>query len=130
MLQLARAQHEVSVVADQLGCPTFADDLASAIMSVAASTKSAGVYHCVGGGETNWARFAEEIFAQSKTLGGPYARVKQISASEYQRPAPRPTNSRLDCRKLANDYGVHMRDWREALRACLSKIAADGWRVG
>lgn len=129
MLRLAKAQDEVPVVADQHGCPTFASDLASAILAVATTPGDAGVYHCVGDGETNWADFAEEIFAQASALGGPSARVRRISSSEYPRRARRPANSRLDCGKLANDYGVRMRDWREALRACLDKIAADGWRV-
>ncbi|MBC7768801.1 MAG: dTDP-4-dehydrorhamnose reductase [Phycisphaerales bacterium] len=129
MLRLAKTRDVISVVADQHGCPTFADDLADAALAIAASPKHAGVYHCAGAGETTWARFAEEIFAQSRARGGPAAEVKPITSAEFPTRAKRPGNSRLDCDKLAREYGVVMRPWREALGACLDDIAAAGWRL-
>lgn len=129
MLRLAKSRNEINVVADQLGCPTFADDLADALLTIASDPAHTGVYHCAGAGETNWAVFATEIFAQSRARGGPHAVVKSIATSDYPTRARRPANSRLDCRKLTNDYGVRMRDWRDALAACMDEIAAGGWRV-
>lgn len=129
MLRVAKSRPEVGVVADQRGCPTFADDLADAVLAVAARPERVGIYHCAGAGEISWAGFAEEIFAQSARRGGPSASVKHIGTSDYPTRAKRPANSRLDCAKLAADYGVVMRPWRDALGACLDQIAADGWRV-
>jgi len=129
MLRLASTHDELGVVADQRGCPTFADDLADAALSVALKPESFGVYHCAGAGETTWADFAEEIFSHSRARGGPGAAVRKITTAEFPTRAKRPANSRLDCTKLARDYGVVMRPWREALSACMDEIAAGGWRV-
>lgn len=129
MLRLAKTRDEISVVGDQRGCPTFSEDLADAALTIAAEPKAFGVYHCVGGGETTWAGFAEEIFALSGARGGPTATVKHISTAEFPTRAKRPANSRLDCSKLENDYGVRMRPWRDALAACIDKIAHNGWSV-
>lgn len=129
MLRLAKTRDAINVVADQRGCPTFASDLADAALAIAAAPKHAGIYHCAGAGETSWAEFAAEIFAQSKARGGPSAVVTPIASADYPTRARRPANSRLDCAKLTRDYGVTMRPWREALSACLDDIAASGWRV-
>jgi dTDP-4-dehydrorhamnose reductase len=129
MLRLAKTRDEVSVVADQRGCPTFADDLADAALTIAARPEHFGLYHCAGAGETSWAAFAEEVFAQSRARGGPAAAVRPISAADYPTRAKRPSDSRLDCAKLARDYGVRLRPWREALSACMNEIAEGGWSV-
>ncbi|MBL8536986.1 MAG: dTDP-4-dehydrorhamnose reductase [Hyphomonadaceae bacterium] len=129
MLRLARNREEVGVVADQQGCPTFAQDLADAAFAVSAQGGPLGVYHCVGGGAATWADFAGEIFTQSRARGGPSARVRPIATAEFPTPAKRPANSRLDCGKLARVYGVRLRPWRVALGECLNEIAYAGWRV-
>lgn len=128
MLRLAKTRSQVNVVADQRGCPTFADDLADALLTITAKD-GAGLYHAVGAGDVSWAEFAQEIFAQSAALRGPSAQVSPIPGSEYPTAARRPANSRLDCSKVARDYGVCLRPWREALAQCLNEIAAGGWRV-
>lgn len=130
MLNLARTRPVIDVVADQIGCPTYADDLAKALLAIAErGAVHPGIYHCAGAGEATWAQFAEAIFALSAARGGPSARVRPIPASAYPKPAPRPANSRLDCSKLARDYDVRLRSWQEALADCLDAIAAAGWRV-
>jgi dTDP-4-dehydrorhamnose reductase len=129
MLRLAKRRDEVSVVADQQGCPTLADDLADAALDIAQKPHRFGLYHCAGGGETNWAEFARDIFTQSHARGGPHAGVRPITTAEFPTRAKRPANSRLDCAKLAADYGVVLRPWREALSACMDEIAQGGWRV-
>lgn len=129
MLRLAETRDEVSVVNDQHGRPTFADDLADAILSVAEGPHRYGVYHCTAAGEATWAEFAREVFALSRARGGPFANVRPIASSAYPTPAARPANSRLLCDKLAADYGVGIRSWREGLTACIDQIAATGWSV-
>lgn len=129
MLRLAKTRDEINVVADQRGCPTFACDLASAALDIAARPIAFGVFHCAGSGETTWAAFAEEIFRLSAARGGPSAAVRPITAAEFPTRAKRPQNSRLDCSKLENEYGVRMRHWRDALAECIDEIAANGWSV-
>lgn len=129
MLRLARTKREVSVVADQRGCPTFADDLADALLTLAQAQVSGGIYHCAGAGDTTWAGFAEAIFGAAGEAGGPSALVSPIATCDYPTPAKRPANSRLDCTKLWMDHGISMRPWTESLKQCVSEIAAGGWSV-
>jgi dTDP-4-dehydrorhamnose reductase len=129
MLRLAKTRNQIDVVADQRGCPTSASDLAAALLTIAQSPTTPGVFHCAGAGEATWAEFAREIFAQSKARGGPHAEVRPIAASEYPTRARRPANSRLSCDKLVAAYGVRMRPWRDALSACMDEITIGGWRV-
>lgn len=126
MLRLATTRDEVPVVADQVGCPTYAGDLADVLLAIA-QAPTPGVYHCAGAGETSWAGFAQAIFEEAGARAGPIAAVKAISTAEYPTRAKRPANSRLDCAKLERVYGVRMRPWREALAACMDEIAGTGW---
>ncbi|PZO55609.1 MAG: dTDP-4-dehydrorhamnose reductase [Alphaproteobacteria bacterium] len=130
MLRLASTRDEISVVADQHGAPTYADDLANAALTIAAKPTAFGIYHCAGQGETVWADFAAAIFAGAAIRGGPSAAVKRITTADYPTRARRPANSRLNCDKLAADYGVRLRLWPDALSDCLDEIAASGWSVG
>lgn len=130
MLRLARTRDQISVVRDQVGCPTYADDLADSLLAIVRQNADrAGLYHCTGSGETSWAGFAEEVFRLSRARGGPSARVLPIPTIEYPTPARRPANSRLDCAKLAAHYDVRMRSWQDALTDCIDAIVEDGWRV-
>jgi dTDP-4-dehydrorhamnose reductase len=133
MLRLAKTRREVGVVADQVGCPTFADDLAGALLVVARTLEegrpSANLYHCAGAGETTWAGFAQAVFAEADRLGGPVASVSPLPSSSYPTLAKRPANSRLDCTRLWSDHGVSMQPWADSLKQCVEEIAADGWSV-
>lgn len=122
MLRLAESSDRVRVVADQHGCPTYADDLADAILDLSRTPRH-GIYHCAGDGVTTWADFAEEIFRLSRDRGGPYATVDRIPSAEFLVRAARPSNSSLDCGKLEIDYGVRLRNWRDALAECMDEIA-------
>ena len=119
MLRLAATREEVGVVADQLGNPTSALDIADAVLAMAANLVARpreqalrGLFHMTGSGEASWADFATHIFAISGAHGGPVARVKAIATSDYPSPARRPANSRLDCSRLAQVHGVRLPDWR------------------
>ena len=114
MLGLARQRDEVRVVADQRGCPTHAADLAETLLALARRWPDpAGLtLHAAGRDETDWAAFAQSIFAASVAAGGPSARVVPITAEEYGAPAPRPRNSRLDCSLLRERFGLELPGWR------------------
>ena len=128
MLRLAETRDTVNVVADQLGCPTYAPDIASACIQVAqrlaeGAEGRGGVYHYAGAGETSWAGFAKAVFAGAGARGLPTAIVQEIPTSAYPTPARRPANSRLDCSKLTKAFGVEPTPWRDGLERCLDRLA-------
>jgi dTDP-4-dehydrorhamnose reductase len=129
MLRLAGDRDEVRVVADQIGNPTSALDVAAGIISVAKNlikhpqnNSLRGIFHMSGSGSASWADFATEIFAQSRLLDGPEAKVTPISTREYPTPAPRPANSQLDCSKLFSTHDVSLPDWRISTAKILREI--------
>lgn len=133
MLRLARQQPVLRVVDDQIGAPTFAEDAATAVLSVAhavarnAPQKAWSLFHMASAGETSWCGFAREIFVQSRLLGGPSAEVQPITTADYPTKAKRPENSRLDCAKLAAVYGIRLPDWRDGVMRCVRELAAANW---
>jgi dTDP-4-dehydrorhamnose reductase len=130
MLRLAGDRDEVSVVADQLGNPTSALDIADGILKVAGNLVAdpdptrRGVFHMTANGEASWADFAEAIFAASASNGGPTARVRRITTAEFPTAARRPQNSRLNCRRIAQVHGVSLPDWPDALKTVMMRLQA------
>jgi dTDP-4-dehydrorhamnose reductase len=128
MLRLAGDRDEIAVVADQLGNPSSALDIADGIIAVARNLAASsdsdrrGLFHMAGTGEATWAEFAEGIFAASKARGGPTANVRQIASADYPTVARRPANSRLDCGKLARVHGVQLPDWRNSVEQVIGKL--------
>ena len=129
MLRLAADRDEIGVVADQLGNPTSALEIADGVLSVAANLESdaslgRGIFHMAAAGEASWAEFAEAIFEVSGSAGGPTAVVKPLTSAEYPTPAKRPCNSRLDSSKLERVHGVRLPHWRRSLEPVVSRIVA------
>jgi len=128
MLRLAETRPELRVVADQWGAPTSALDIAGGVVTVARNLLARpepelrGVFHMVAQGETNWAGFAREIFAQSAARGGASATVVSIPSSEYPTPAARPLNSRLCIDKLARVHGLRLPPWRDGLARTMARL--------
>jgi len=130
MLRLAETREELGVVADQIGNPTSALDIADAVLTLARRLKDdpaaeTGIFHMSGSGEASWADLAEAIFGASAAHGGPTARVRRITTADYPTPAPRPANSRLDCRKLAEVHGLSLPDWRPSLAAVVARLTQE-----
>lgn len=128
MLRLAADRDEVGVVADQVGNPTSALDIADGIIQVVTNLVSdsslglRGVFHMTAQGEASWADFAGAIFAASAARGGPSARVRRISTADYPTPATRPVNSRLDCGLIAKVHGLALPDWRRSLEGVIDRL--------
>lgn len=128
MLSLAESREELSVVSEQVGCPTYSLDLADAIVAIGKNLltddcpKMRGVFHAAGQGSTSWARFAEEIFCQSSELSGPVARVNPIVGAQYLTSARRPENSQLDCSRLAKEHQIRLRPWQASVRDAVGVI--------
>lgn len=129
MLRLSENRDEINVVADQFGCPTSANDIAAAVVTIArklvedSSAPLRGVFHLSGSGETNWANFAKQIFAFSAETGGKSIAVNDITTAQYPTPARRPANSRLDCSKLEEVYGIKLPSWQTSTRAVVTALA-------
>lgn len=129
MLRLGENRDEINVVADQFGCPTSANDIAAAVVAIArklvedSSAHLRGVFHLSGSGETNWANFAKQIFAFSAKTGGKSIVVNDITTAQYPTPARRPANSRLDCSKLEEVYGIKLPSWQTSTRAVVTALA-------
>ena len=126
MLRLAETRDEVAVVADQTGNPTSALDIADALLAMArrmtVDSSPSGIFHMTASGDASWADLAEAVFAASAAHGGPSARVRRIATSEYPTPAPRPANSRLDCARLEQAYGIRLPEWRASVAAVVAGI--------
>jgi len=128
MLRLGETREEVGVVADQCGNPTYAPDIADAVLTIAArllrdpAPELRGVFHMTGEGEASWADFAEATFAAAERHGRAPVRVKRIATVDYPTPAKRPANSRLDAGKLLRAHGVALPQWRGSLDGCVARL--------
>ncbi|MGE3307759.1 MAG: dTDP-4-dehydrorhamnose reductase [Rhizobiaceae bacterium] len=137
MLRLARTRTELTVVADQIGSPTAALDIAQALLAMAGKAiaapddpKLSGVFHLTATGATSWAGLAEFVFAESARLGGPGAKVVPTTTAAYGARAPRPLNSRLGGTRLYDSTGIAMRDWREGAAATVARLLAEDRLIG
>ena len=113
MLRLGAERDEVSVVADQTGCPTYVGHLAAATEELL--ELPGGVWHVAADGQATWAELAEAIFAEA----GLACRVVPISTEELGRPAPRPAYSVL---RSEREGAPRLPHWREGLRECLARL--------
>jgi len=124
MLRLASQSLPVRVANDQVGCPTYAGDLAAALVTLAELAQigaaEAGVYHFAGDHAVTWFEFAQVVFAQAVELGvlAQAPSLKAISTAEYPTAAKRPAFSALDCSKV-NALGVASSDWQLGIRLSL-----------
>lgn len=123
MLRLGGGRDSLAVVADQIGGPTPADDIAVACLGMAEALaqdpSKRGIYHFSGAPETSWAEFAREIFAQAVLD----CQVEDIASEAYPTPAKRPLNSRLDCSSFEKVFGLPRPDWKVGLAAVLRDLA-------
>jgi dTDP-4-dehydrorhamnose reductase len=116
ILRLVQEKPSISVVGDQVGSPTYAADLAKVILHIiSAKNWHSGIYNYSNDGVISWWTFAQAI----AELSGFATPIQAIPTSEYPTPAKRPAWSVLDKSKIKADYGVEIRDWKEALKDCL-----------
>lgn len=120
MRRLATEKDSINVVSDQTGSPTYAKDLAEAIVQIIPQMNfnNRGIYHYANKGETSWYDFAREVMHQS----GLNCKVIPISTAEYSTKAVRPKYSVLDTGKIESVFGVKIPDWKDALGRCIDEI--------
>lgn len=124
MLRLGKERDEINVVYDQIGSPTYAGDLAQAILTIIeiAQNKShnfmPGIFHFSNEGALSWYDFANSIFE----ISGLNCKVNPILSKEFKMDAPRPFYSVMDKSKIKNTYGIKIPYWKESLIFCLEKF--------
>ena len=122
MLRLGKERDRLTIVADQIGAPTPARDIAAACLGIARQLAEdagkSGTYHLQGAPETSWADVARAIFAEANIT----CQVEDIPTTAYPTPAARPLNSRLDCASLEQTFGILQPDWRLGLRDILKDL--------
>jgi len=126
MQHLLPEREKLTVVADQIGAPTWAGTIAQSTRQLIERWREGkpgawGVYHLTASGETSWAGFAEAIGEALIKAGKPCATIEPIPSSAYPTPAARPLNSRLDCSRLQREWGVSQPAWHVALQECLAQ---------
>jgi dTDP-4-dehydrorhamnose reductase len=117
MVRLMAEREEIAVVQDQLGSPTYAADLAEAVISIIQSnTWLPGIYHYCNKGIISWFEFATAI----KELTGSQCKVNAINTTDFPTPAKRPAYSALCTQKIENIFGLSIPAWRNSLQKCLN----------
>lgn len=126
MLRLGAERDELSIVGDQIGCPTYAQDIARSIVEIVPQLNSReynGIYHYCGDQPCSWYDFANAIFDQAMTNNSKIPSiVNSIETSAYPTPAKRPAFSVLNCSKIENDFGVHASNWHDGIEQVISKL--------
>lgn len=122
MLRLADIHDSLSIVGDQFGGPTYAGDIASALITIADAIAMQeqveyGVYHYSGLSHVSWYEFADTIFdiAVNESVISNKPNLASITTQEYPTPAKRPANSMLDTAKITQHFGIEASDWKQAL---------------
>ncbi len=132
MLRIGKEHETLRVVADQWGCPTYAADLAEAILAVSSQVLNGakdcwGTYHYCGQGSTTWYGFAEEIFNIANTqISLKVRKVEPVTTDDYPTPTRRPANSVLDCSRIQEIFGIKTRPWKESLSEMLKIVFSQG----
>jgi len=122
MLRLSDTRDALTVVADQIGGPTPARDIAAACLQIAeqliADPSKSGTYHYSGAPDVSWADFARAIFDQARRA----VTVTPIPTTDYPTPAKRPLNSRMDCGATQQVFGIARPNWRNGLNMILQEL--------
>ena len=122
MLRLSDTRGALNIVADQIGGPTPARDIAAACLQMAeqliADLSKSGTYHFSGAPDVSWADFARAIFEQA----GKAVTVTPIPTTDYPTPAKRPLNSGMDCSAIEQVFGIARPNWRDGLHVILKDL--------
>lgn len=125
MRRLGAERDSINIVADQIGGPTPAADIANACLTIARRMSEpsppSGIYHFSGAPDVSWADFAREIFNQSDID----CAVSDIPSTDFPTPAKRPLNSRMNCDTTLRDFGIKRPDWRKGLEKILTELKAN-----
>ena len=122
MLRLGKERDEINVVSDQIGSPTYATDLAKAILKIIDNRdyqdkdKATEIYHHSNKGEISWYDFTKEIFKLAKID----CKVSPITTEQYPTPAKRPRNTLMSKDKIIEEFSLEILDWKKSLETCIT----------
>lgn len=127
--RLARERNELRVVADQQGCPTSTENISNVLLRIIEQVKQPGfeefgTYHYCDAPDSNWHEFASAIVAETKkyeTLA--VENIQAITTEEFPTPAKRQSNSRMDCSKLKQVFGIERYSWQDALKKLVKELS-------
>lgn len=127
MLRLGTVRDELSIVGDQIGCPTYAQDVAKAIVTMMTQlneeSSTSGTFHYCGDQVCSWYEFARVIFEEARMSGLQIpGLIHSIQTSDYPTVAERPGYSALDCHKIRNTFDVNTSDWKLGVKNVVSKF--------
>ena len=125
MLQLSQKKDEISIVNDQNGCPTYAQDLAQATVDIIKQEKlysKNGIYHFTGDNPCTWFEFAKEIFSQLDDIGLKTPKeLKAVPSTSFKTKAKRPKYSVLSNKKINSDFGIKPSNWQRGIKEVIQK---------
>jgi len=126
MIRLGAERKKLDIINDQIGCPSYAQDIAGAIIRIIPqlnSSNKSGIYHYCGNHQCSWFDFAKIIFQIAKRykLTTP-SKLTSIKTTKFQLPAKRPMYSVLNCSKIGNEFGVISSNWEEGINKAIEKI--------
>lgn len=127
MIDLGKENKELNIIQDQIGCPTYAQDIANAILdlvlNISKKKSESGVFHFCGDNSCSWYDFAKVIFEEAELLGFRVPdNIKPIHSSEYPSSVNRPKYSVLDCIKIFNTYKINTSNWKIGIKSALKSI--------
>jgi dTDP-4-dehydrorhamnose reductase len=127
MLTLGAKYKELRIVDDQIGCPTYAQDIAKAIVSmlpnIAFQTQVSGIFHYCGNQPCSWYDFASSIFLEAKARGYKVPTIlKKVNSVEFKSIAPRPSYSVLDCSKIKAEFDINPSDWIDGISSSIEAL--------
>jgi dTDP-4-dehydrorhamnose reductase len=131
ILRLAAERERLTIVADQRGCPTAAEDIAKACLCVGLACASEperapyGTYHFAGAGEASWFEFASVIVDMASGRTGRTPQVAPIRTIDYPTPARRAADTRLDCTAATRAFGVSAPPWRQSLEHTVDRLLSN-----
>jgi dTDP-4-dehydrorhamnose reductase len=122
MLRLMKEKESLNIVSDQIGSPTYAKDLATALLQIILQLKKGlsqfGIYHFSNSGIISWFQFAEAI----KEIAGLACQLNPVNTSAYPTPAKRPAYSVLDKQSIESEFKIELIDWKESLKNCMQLL--------
>ena len=122
MLRLGRERDELSVVNDQMGSPTYATDLADAILEIIRHNKfrdvaqTTQIYNYSNEGEISWYEFAKEIFKIERIE----CKVNSITSQQYPSPTKKPRNTLMNKDKIVEVFNIKISNWKSSLKTCMT----------
>lgn len=126
MLKLGVHHKELRVVNDQIGCPTYAQDIAKAIVSIISNvgfkTSASGIFHFCGNQPCSWFDFASLIFLEAKTRGYKVPALKKVNSFEFKSVAPRPSYSVLNCSNIKAKFDINPSDWLTGISSSIESL--------